>query len=33
MKNRSVLGSQFYYYSKWLCGSWSTKRDCDRSML
>jgi len=22
-----VQGAQFYRYSKWLCGSWSTRRD------
>jgi len=28
-----VLDSQFYYYSKWLCSSWSTRRDCDGSFV
>jgi len=28
-----MLGSQFYRYSKWICWSWSTKKDCDESML
>jgi len=26
LKNRSA-SSQYYCYSKWLCGSWSTRRD------
>jgi len=24
--------SQYYHYNKWLCRSWSTKRDCDKSV-
>ena len=30
IKNVQVLNS--YRYSKWLCGSWSTRRVCDRSV-
>jgi len=25
-------GSQYYRYSKWLCGSWSKRRDCGGSV-
>ena len=30
-KNKKCASAQFFRYSKWLCGSWSTRRVCDGS--
>ena len=33
LKLRCAKIPQYYRYRKWLCGSWSTKRESDRSVL